>query len=136
MQLSLQMLRFGIVGVASNLALYLLYLLLTNFGMGHKLAMTGIYAVGVAQTFLINKIWTFRHVGLEVQSFGRYLTLYAACYLLNLVSLLIFVDMMGMKHQIIQCVMIILIAAITFTVQKFWVFKESTTQNRGIVSDG
>ncbi|MBS0543123.1 MAG: GtrA family protein, partial [Proteobacteria bacterium] len=58
-----QLIRYGIVGFASNAVGYLLYLAITAAGMEHKLAMTLLYAVGVAQTFVFNKRWSFGHGG-------------------------------------------------------------------------
>ena len=37
--LDLQVVRFGIIGLASNLVLYLLYFGITSIGVGYKLAM-------------------------------------------------------------------------------------------------
>ncbi len=56
-----QFAKYAVVGVVSNSVFYLLYLLLTSAGMGHKTAMTLLYAVGVSLTFLLNRNWSFRH---------------------------------------------------------------------------
>ena len=58
-----QVIRFGVVGFASNLVLYLVYLGLTKIGLRHKFAMSILYVVGVLQTFVFNNKWTFRHYG-------------------------------------------------------------------------
>ena len=58
-----QVIRFAVVGFASNLVLYLVYLGLTSIGLGHKNAMSILYVVGVLQTFVFNNKWTFRHYG-------------------------------------------------------------------------
>ena len=118
-----QFIRYGIVGLLSNGLLYLAYLLLTTVGMGPKLAMSLLYALGVAQTFFFNKSWTFRHRGLYGPTFVRYCSSYGLGYLVNLLVLLVLVDIMSFPHQIVQGVMILLLAAMLFTLHKFWVFR-------------
>ena len=74
--LRLQGVRFILVGLASNLLLYLLYLVLTMRGIEPKIAMTFLYALGVAQTFFFNRRWTFSHNGVFRESLRRYLIVY------------------------------------------------------------
>lgn len=121
--LDTQFLRFAVVGLASNLLCYLVYLGLSTLGMDPKLAMTILYAVGVAQTFVFNKRWTFRHDGAAAVQFYRYCTVYFLGYLLNLAVLYVLVDLYGFPHQVIQAAMIFLLAALLFLAQKFWVFR-------------
>ena len=119
-----QAVRFGIVGFASNMLLYLLYLGLTAVGLDYKIAMTLLYIVGVLQTFLFNKRWTFVHHGHLSVSLVRYISLYVVGYLINLGVLFVLVGQFGWSHQLVQGVMIIIIAAWLFLMQKYWVFSE------------
>lgn len=121
----IQSLRFAVVGLASNAVLYLAYLALTTTGLGPKLAMTLVYAIGVTQTFLFNKRWTFNHGGRHDTAFARYVSVYAGGYLANLLVLAWLVDDLGLPHQIVQGVMILVLAGCFFLLQKFWVFRES-----------
>lgn len=117
-----EFLRFAIVGVFSNIVLYLAYLWLTTLGMGHKSAMSLLYALGVAQTFLFNKRWTFRHDAATHTALLRYIMLYAFGYLFNLLMLMLLVDRTGFPHQWVQGGMILLLAVVLFCGQKYWVF--------------
>lgn len=117
-----QLLRFGLVGLVSNGVLYALYLLVTGVGVEAKLAMTLLYAVGVAQTFIFNKRWTFDHRGARSVAFVRYCLSYALGYVTNLAVLYAFVDRLGYPHQIVQGVMILSLAIMLFVLQKLWVF--------------
>lgn len=119
-----QFVRYSLVGLGSNLVLYLAYLLLTYLGMGPKSAMTLLYVLGVAQTFLFNRKWSFGHEGGLHSAFARYVASYALGYVLNLAVLWIAVDRMGLPHQIVQGVMILTLAVMLFVLQKFWVFPE------------
>ena len=122
MQTHGQLLRFAIVGIVSNTLLFLMYLVLTKLGMGHKLAMSTLYIVGVTQTFVFNKRWSFKHRGAVRVALFRYWAVYVMGYFLNLSVLLIFVDQMGLPHQLVQGIMILVLAILLFVAQKFWVF--------------
>jgi putative flippase GtrA len=117
--------RFVIVGLASNFVLYLLYLLMTALGVGYKIAMTLAYVTGTLQTFVLNARWTFERRGTRA-SMVKYGLAYGACYLVNVLALIVFVDRIGLPHQIVQGAMILVIAVVMFLLQKFWVFTSST----------
>jgi putative flippase GtrA len=117
-----QLLRYIMVGVGSNVILYLAYLLLTGLGLGHKTAMTLSYGVGILQTFLLNRSWTFGHQGHIRSAFIRYIVIYLLGYLVNFSGLYIFVDVFGFAHQLIQGVMIIIVAVLLFVLLRLWVF--------------
>lgn len=123
MEAASQFIRYAMVGLASNGVLYLLYLLITSFGMGPKAAMTILYAIGVAQTFYFNRNWSFRHDGKASPALLRYIASYAFGYVLNFVALLILVDNLSWPHQWVQGVMIIVLAALLFMLQRYWVFR-------------
>ncbi|MBN1611275.1 MAG: GtrA family protein [Polyangiaceae bacterium] len=106
----------------SNLVLYLLYLAVTFVGVGHKSAMTGLYLLGVLQTFVFNRNWSFRHAGRVDSALVRYVVAYAAGYLLNLATLVLLVDRAGLPHRAVQGVMICVLAVLLFLAQRYWVF--------------
>ena len=117
-----QIIRYATVGLASNLALYLAYLAITFLGVGHKTAMTVLYAIGVCVTFAFNRNWTFKHKGHIPKSFFSYLFIYALGYLLNFAALFLFVDKLGYSHQLVQGIMVFLVALFLFILQKTFVF--------------
>ena len=117
-----QFLRYAAIGVASNVALYLLYLALTYLGVGHKTAMTSLYVIGVLATFLFNRRWAFRDSGPQGPALARYLIAYALAYVLNYSALMAFVDFGGLPHQAVQAVMILVVAVLMFLAQRHWVF--------------
>ncbi len=121
-----QLLRFALVGLGSNAVLYLAYLLLTEIGLGHKTAMTLLYILGVLQTFVFNRRWTFRHQGRMPKALLRYLASYGFSYFFNLAMLIIMVDILGLPHQIVQGILILIIAGLLFLLQKYWVFPDTT----------
>jgi len=118
----LQGFRYFIVGACSNALLFLIYLLLTSYGIGYKTAMTLLYITGVTQGFIFNKKWTFSHHGAIRNAFWRYIVAYGVGYLVNLTILAICVDVFKLPHQYVQGGSALIIAAGLFLAQKFWVF--------------
>lgn len=116
--------RYAAVGLASNLALYAAYLLLTYWGLASKLAMTLLYGVAVIQTFVFNRRWSFGSAGAARLQFRRYCVTYAAGYGLNLSGLFLLTDILGWGHQLAQGILILVIAVLLFLLQKFWVFRD------------
>jgi len=123
-----QFARFAIVGLTSNGILYLAYLLLTYFGLGPKTAVSILFVVGVTQTFFVNRAWTFRHSGNTSRTYVRYWVAYGMGYILNLALLEVFVNLLGYAHQLVQGLLVLVIAAFLFVLQKYWVFQ-------GVASD-
>jgi putative flippase GtrA len=112
----LQAWRFAVVGLTSNAVLYL------ATSIGPKVAMSLVYGIGVAQTFLCHKRWTFSHRGSTGVSMLRYLIAYALGCLLNFGVLYFFVDVLGLPHQAVQGGAIIGVAVTLFFLQRYWVF--------------
>jgi putative flippase GtrA len=125
-----ELIRFGIVGVLSNLALYIVYLVLTRWGADPKVAMSVAYAIGTVQAFALNRSWTFGHRGAMARPFARYVAAYAAGYLANLVILVALVDGAGLHHATVQAAAIVAVAALLFLLQKHWVFRGQPAQAR------
>ena len=117
-----QLVRYGVVGIASNLTGYLAYLLITWLGVGPKLTMSCLYLVGATVSFLGNRRWTFSHSGSLGGSALRFAIAYTLGYLLNFVILLAFVDHMGLAHQAVQFVAIFVVALFLFILLRLFVF--------------
>lgn len=117
-----QVVRFAIVGLLSNAVLFAMYLALTSAGLSHVPAMTLVYAIGVTQTFVANRNWTFGHAGSLRGPFARYVVTYLLGYLLNLLLLTALVDVMRLPHAWVQGALIFVVAAFVFVLQKHWVF--------------
>lgn len=116
--------RYAIVGVASNAVGYLLYLGLTYLGLGPKVAMTLLYAVGVLQTFVFNKKWSFRFKGAVAPAIARYAMVYAVGYVINMVVITLLVDQANLPHQWVMAGLVVFMALFFFAGQKFWVFRQ------------
>ena len=120
-----QLIRFGLVGIFTNLIGYSIYLIVTYFWNDPKTVMTLMYFFGVCISFTGHKKWTFGHSGNFFSSVSRYLIAYGLGYILNLTILILFVDKLGFMHQWVQGVAIFVVAMYLFFVMKFFVFPET-----------
>ena len=126
-----QLFRYAIVGIANNVAGYMVYLLITYLGATPKISMTLLYAVGAAIGFWGNHKLTFAHQGSVLGAGIRYLIAHCFGYFINLVILLIWVDRLGYAHQLVQAIAIFVVAAFLFMVFKFFVFPDMNVSNKG-----
>jgi len=121
-----QLFSYALIGVLTNVLGYALYLLLTYLWGAPKITMTALYFVGASIGFFANRRFTFRHDGHIGVTGVRYLLAQVAGYLLNLVLLLLFVDWLGLAHQIVQAIAIVLVAIFLFVMLRFFVFAPSS----------
>jgi len=117
-----QLMRYAIIGLVANAALYAIYLLLSRWGVGTKVAMTIVYCAGGLATFAFNRRWAFGHDGAVAHALLRYAVTYVLVYLFNMAALAFCVDHSGWPHQLVVLALIFVSAGITFLVHKFWVF--------------
>lgn len=119
--------RYCITGLASNGVLYAIYIALTTVGIGPKTSMSLVFLLGILQTFVVNRNWSFQHHGKASTSLAKYATVYISAYLINLAALWIAVDKLGFPHEIVQLFMIFACAVYIFLMLRFWVFRKSAS---------
>ena len=127
-----QLVRYAAVGLASNLAGYLVYLMVTWSGVAPKLAMTALYFLGATLSYLGNRRWTFAHQGNASASVARFAIAHLLGYLLNLGILIVFVDRLGYPHQWVQGTAIFVVAFFLFVLFRFFVFPHESNLYRGL----
>lgn len=126
-----QLFRYGLVGVATNLFGYFIYLLITYWGVEPKVLITFMYPIGAAIGYFGNRQWAFAHEGPVWRSIARYCAAHFFGYLMNLSILILFVDELGYPHQWVQAVAIILVAGFLFFAFKYFVFPKQKSCIRG-----
>ena len=119
-----QLIRYGLVGVLSNAAIYSVYLLITYLRVEPKTAMTLVYIIGASIGYIGNRKWTFAHRGNSTSAALRYGLAHVFGYLLNLLILYVMVDRLGYSHQWVQAAAILVVAVFLFVVIKSFVFHE------------
>lgn len=117
-----QLVLYGIVGVTNNFLGYILYLMLTHFGAGHKMSMTFLYIVGVIISFWANKEFVFKYEGGMIAPSIKFGIAHTIGYLLNLGLLFFLTDKLGYSHQYVQAAAIFIVAGYLFVALRFFVF--------------
>lgn len=120
-----EFLKFNLVGLLNTLVDFLLFSLLTWTGVPYLISQCFSYAGGVANSYILNKNWTFgsrkpRGAGLLI----RFLLVNGIALGLSLVLLYVFKAKLGMHSAPAK----ILVTAITMLVNymgsKLWVFRK------------
>lgn len=122
--ISSQLFQYALVGITTNFAGYLVYVLITYFGATPKITMTVLYVIGAAVGFVGNRKYTFSDGGSLLGSGLRYMIVHCLGYFINLFILIAFVDQLGYAHQWVQGIAIFVVAGFLFLAFKFFVFKE------------
>ena len=126
-----QIISYASVGIVSNLAGYLVYLLVTYLGVAPKLTMTLLYGIGATVGYVGNRNLTFAHKGSVLGSSVRYFGAHCLGYLINLSFLIIFVDEFSYPHQWVQAIAIFVVAGFLFIAFKFFVFTDINDSTMG-----
>lgn len=125
-----QLFLFGMIGILSNLAGYLIYLLITQFGIEPKVAMTILYIFGVSLNYHGNRKWTFAQDNQSLGARSRFILAHIIGYMINFTLLVIFVDVLGYNHKITQAVAILIVAGYLFIALKYFVFSNIVKSKR------
>jgi putative flippase GtrA len=115
---------YALIGIISNIAGYLLYLLITHLGVTPKITMTVLYGVGATIGFWGNRKLTFNHQGSLLGSGFRYIIAHSVGYSINFLMLTFMVDSMGYSHQWVQALAILVVALFIFISFKLYVFSQ------------
>lgn len=127
-----EVLKFGLVGLTSNLLGYVVFLLITHAGIPPRTSMTMLYVASASIAFFGNRKWTFANSGGILGPGVRYILCHLAGYTINYLMLFFLADRMGYPYQLIQASAIIVVAGFLFLAFKYFVFVEAkrTQQDR------
>jgi putative flippase GtrA len=115
--------RYAVVGTATNLLGFLLYVLFTKLGMSPVKTISIFYLIQIGFAFYFNKKWSFNYRGRLSTSAIRYLIAYFGCYVLNFAMLEYFYGYLGLSHVIVQAAVVMVVVPLLFLIQEFWVFR-------------
>lgn len=119
----MQVLKYLSVGAASNAIGYGSYVLLTAIGLGSILSMSMVYAIACLLSFALNKNWTFACRSRNRLLLPKYVMAQVLGYVTNLMLLLILSQRLGLPHQIVQLLAIVVVATELFLLSKYYVFR-------------
>lgn len=116
--------RFGTVGVLQNGLNVATFALATGLGMHYRPAAILAAVLALVVSFLLNRHWTFMGNTTPVGRQGiRYLLVFAGAVALGVVLLTFFVEVTGIPEVPAQVAAILIVAPVSFLVQRTWVFE-------------
>lgn len=95
----------GIVSVACNQALVLIY------------------------NFLLNKYWSFRNRALPGRQIVRYATLAALNYIFSIGVMYVGNGLLGIDYRLVRIATIIIMVPVNFFAYKFWVYRKDVSES-------
>lgn len=122
-----QSIRFAVVGLANTaIGMAAIYAVMYFGGTGPAIANAVGYAIGLAVSFLLNRIWTFRNPNPIRNVLPRYVMVAACSYGLNLTIVLTAVNGFGMNAYLAQLLGICAYTCIMFLGCRLFVFRTTT----------
>ena len=118
-----QLTRFGFLGVAINLALYALYIVLTELTVAPVAAATICFVVGIPISLGIHRRFTFRAGAVAATRRVLFASGYLLGYLVQISGLYLLYRIAGLPHQAAQMIAMVAVALLLFMFQKFLVFR-------------
>ncbi len=116
------MVRFGVVGLATSAIGYIIYLLITYFGVSPILTMSLMYLIGTILSFIGNKKFVFQDIRSSRKTLLQFAFIYFLGYLINYLLLWYGTGQWGYSHQVVQGVAILIVAGFTFICLRLFVF--------------
>ncbi|MDX1776733.1 MAG: GtrA family protein [Desulfobulbales bacterium] len=113
---------FTVLGSAGNS----LENILNGFGVASidaALANTVGYSAGVINSFIWNKVWTFKVKHETAAQFSRFLVLNVCCLLFSSACLFLFTDYLGLAYLPVWLITMSLVTMINFFSSRIWVFR-------------
>lgn len=121
-----QLVKYGLVGVINTLITMIILFVLQNvFGVSYKLANAAGYVAGFINSFVLNKIWTFK--GNQKSTFSqfiRFALVFAVCYAIQLGLVVLLVEKVHIEKNISQLVGMVFYTLIGFLFNKVFTFKD------------
>ena len=119
-----KIIRFAMVGIASNAIGYGFYLLFTWLGVPYLIATTVLYIIGTIMGYFGNKKFTFGDTQKIHKTIFGYVLAYLGGYIILYVMLYLFVERMHVFHAYVQLAAICIVAVYLFFVMRFVVFRD------------
>lgn len=121
-----QAFRFSFVGVINTaITLGIIFILTKLFNFHYVAANIVGYVVGLINSFLLNRKWTFRSSGSYGRQGFRFLQVFAICYMFQLGLLILLKEKMYIDADYSQAIAMIFYTGVNFLLSKFYTFKRS-----------
>ena len=123
-----QAVRFGVVGIGQNALNVATFAAGVALGVQYQSAAVIAGLVAFVVSFVLNRRWTFSGRATPMGRQGvRYLIVFATAIALGLILLTFLVEVAHMPEVAAQIAAILIVAPISFLVQRSWVFRPPPT---------
>jgi putative flippase GtrA len=118
-----QVLRFGLIGVTTNIVGYSLFVLCTLYlKFSPYLVISFLYPLAITATYILNKDHTFKQEKTLKKQKIIFITLYLSAYLLNILIFYIATSILLVPPYLAQGIAIIVLGIYLFLMQKKYVY--------------
>ena len=125
-----QLVKFVFIGSINTVLCYTIFLLcIYFFHLHYVIALIVDYIFGILISYFWNRRWTFKSNGKISKEIRKFIFVYLVAFVLNYVSLLIFIDFFGIEAIFAQIIAIAIITPLTFLSHKMWSFVEKELKN-------
>src|SRR3954447_19422896 len=115
--------RFVTVGALNTLLSWCVYVTLVGAGL-HYLAASAIgFTVGVANSYALNRRWTFRSRGRRTPEALRFVAVQCTGLGVDVSLLYLLVDGIGVHHLLAQALVVPVASVVTFLLSRHWAFR-------------
>ncbi len=118
-----QISRFVAVGILNTIVGVGSYFILLDLNIYYLFSSFIAHIIGVTNSFIWNKKWTFRSNGSFLKEFLKFNSVYAVTFFVNLLLLVLFVEKFGFNPKISGVFSLGISAMISFFGHKYWSFK-------------
>lgn len=115
--------RFVVIGLATNVVAFCLFLILVLIGVSPKRTLTLLYWTFVVLVFFINRAYVFGHKGNIFHAFKKHICVYIFGYGLSISMLAFWLDYLGLNYVVAMIMTSIVMPVYFYTMQKHLVFR-------------
>ncbi len=116
---------YGIVGGFNTILCWTIMFGLMWFGVMPEIANFVSYVIGILNSYILNKKFTFKSTNSHKQDFLRFGVAMGIAFLVNLIVLIISHRYFGIDKYISQIIAAIFYTITGYIISKFWAFKQA-----------
>lgn len=119
----LQLTRFGIVGIAAMAVHWLSVAALVPLGLAPLIANVVAFCIAFNVSYWGHRSWTFGSSAGHRTTLWRFFAVALGSFLLNELLYYLLLTYTGLNYQVALAVVLVTVAALTFTLSRQWAFR-------------
>jgi len=118
-----QFIKFAFVGVINTAIFYGVYYMMIRLGIFYIIAVTAGTVVGIVNSYILNKFFTFKSRRKNVSEMAKFVTVYGIQYVSNIVVIHLCITYFGISAELAVLPAIGIGVIISFFGHKLWSFR-------------